>query len=113
MLGKRLVALRNERGLTQEQLAIVFKMSRSTYAQYEVDRRKPDYDTLKMFSDYFGVSVDYLLGRTDDPRPVRNPKLSPDIRRIARAGEKMTPEQRERLLKVAEVLFPEAFRNEK
>lgn len=49
---------------------------------------------------------------TNDPRPSRSSKLPPDIRRIARAGEKMTPEQRERLLKVAEVLFPEAFKEE-
>jgi len=67
VLGKRLVILRNKRGLTQEQIAVILKMSRSTYAQYEVDRRKPDYDTLKMFADYFGVSTDYLLGLTDNP----------------------------------------------
>ena len=55
---------------------MIFKMSRSTYAQYEVDRRKPDYDTLKMFADYFGVSTDYLLGLTNDPtqpRPIITP----------------------------------------
>ncbi|TGE39801.1 XRE family transcriptional regulator [Desulfosporosinus fructosivorans] len=66
MLGKRLLYLRNKRGLTQEELAKIFCMSRSTYAQYEVDRRKPDYDTLQKIADYFEVSTDFLLGRTDD-----------------------------------------------
>lgn len=66
MLGKRLLYLRNKRGLTQEELAKIFCMSRSTYAQYEVDRRKPDYDTLQRIADYFEVSTDFLLGRTDN-----------------------------------------------
>jgi len=69
MLGERLAQLRKERDLTQEQLAKIFNMSRSTYAQYEVDRRHPDYNTLKMIAEYFNVSTDYLLGRTDDPSP--------------------------------------------
>ncbi len=66
MLGKRLLYLRNKRELTQEELAKIFCMSRSTYAQYEVDRRKPDYDTLQRIADYFKVSTDFLLGHTVD-----------------------------------------------
>lgn len=66
MLGKKLLYLRNKRDLTQEELAKIFCMSRSTYAQYEVDRRRPDYDTLQRIADYFEVSTDFLLGRTDD-----------------------------------------------
>ncbi|EHQ90966.1 helix-turn-helix domain-containing protein [Desulfosporosinus youngiae] len=65
MLGKRLQQLRNKFGLTQEELAKILCMSRSTYAQYEVDRRKPDYDTLQRIADYFKVSTDFLLGRTE------------------------------------------------
>ncbi|MDQ7092212.1 helix-turn-helix transcriptional regulator [Desulfosporosinus sp. PR] len=66
MLGKRLLYLRNKHRLTQEELAKILCMSRSTYAQYEVDRRKPDYDTLQRIADYFKVSTDFLLGRTED-----------------------------------------------
>ncbi|SDH48520.1 helix-turn-helix domain-containing protein [Desulfosporosinus hippei] len=65
MLGKRLQQLRNKFELTQEELAKILCMSRSTYAQYEVDRRKPDYDTLQRIADYFKVSTDFLLGRTE------------------------------------------------
>ncbi|AFQ45358.1 helix-turn-helix domain-containing protein [Desulfosporosinus meridiei] len=65
MLGKRLQQLRNKFELTQEELAKILCMSRSTYAQYEVDRRKPDYDTLHRIADYFKVSIDFLLGRTE------------------------------------------------
>ncbi len=66
MLGKRLLYLRNKHELTQEELAKILCMSRSTYAQYEVDRRKPDYDTLQRIADYYKVSTDFLLGRTED-----------------------------------------------
>lgn len=66
MLGKRLLYLRNKHELTQVELAKILCMSRSTYAQYEVDRRKPDYDTLQRIADYFKVSTDFLLGRTED-----------------------------------------------
>ena len=65
MLGKRLQHLRTKFELTQEELAKILCMSRSTYAQYEVDRRKPDYDTLQRIADYFQVSTDFLLGRTE------------------------------------------------
>ncbi|WP_242976063.1 helix-turn-helix transcriptional regulator [Desulfosporosinus sp. FKB] len=65
VLGKRLLYLRNKIKLTQEELAKILCMSRSTYAQYEVDRRKPDYDTLQRIADYFKVSTDFLLGRTE------------------------------------------------
>ena len=74
MLGYRLKVLRNNKGLTQEQLAKVFNMSRSTYAQHEVDRRNPDYETLNLFADFFNVTTDFLLGRTDDPAPPAAPQ---------------------------------------
>ncbi|AET67578.1 putative transcriptional regulator [Desulfosporosinus orientis DSM 765] len=65
MLGKRLLYLRNKLQLTQDELAKILCLSRSTYAQYEVDRRKPDYDTLQRIADYFNVTTDFLLGRTE------------------------------------------------
>ncbi len=64
MLSKRLIELRQEKKLTQYELATVLNIPRSTYAQYELGRRKPDYDTLQRFAGFFGCSVDYLLGRS-------------------------------------------------
>ena len=61
MLGQRLVKLRTKRGLTQEQLSKMLNMSRSTYAQYEVDRRTPNAETIKMFATFFNTTTDYLL----------------------------------------------------
>jgi transcriptional regulator with XRE-family HTH domain len=64
-LGDRLKMLRTEKRMTQYELAKELNMARSTYAQYEVNRRQPEIDTLKKLADYFNVTTDYLLGRTE------------------------------------------------
>jgi transcriptional regulator with XRE-family HTH domain len=56
--------LRQEKKITQKELATILNLSPSTIAMYETGKRKPDSDTLKLLADYFDVSVDYLLGRT-------------------------------------------------
>ncbi|WP_347488381.1 helix-turn-helix transcriptional regulator [Desulfoscipio sp. XC116] len=64
-LTGRLKSLREEKSLTQEGLAKTFKISRSAVTKYEAGERRPDPVTLQTFADYYDVSVDYLLGRTD------------------------------------------------
>ncbi|MGE7121838.1 helix-turn-helix domain-containing protein [Peribacillus sp. NPDC046944] len=61
MLGDRLKKLRATRGLSQEQLSKHLGLSRGTYAHYEINKRQPDYDTLKKLSVFFDVSTDYLI----------------------------------------------------
>lgn len=53
--------LRTARGMTQDDLANVLKVSRSTIAGYEARNNQPDYDKLVQIADYFGVTIDYLL----------------------------------------------------
>lgn len=65
MLSIRLRLLREEKKLTQKEMADIFNMSDARYNQYETGKRSPDYDTLKLFADFFDVTTDYLLGRTD------------------------------------------------
>ena len=56
--------LRVERGITQEQLASMLKISRSTVGMYETGSREPDFETLEAIADIFNVDVDYLMGRS-------------------------------------------------
>ena len=61
----RLKSLRKERKISQLKLAIDLNMNQNTISRYENMERQADYETLIAFADYFDVSVDYLLGRTD------------------------------------------------
>ncbi|MDW7614283.1 helix-turn-helix transcriptional regulator [Peribacillus simplex] len=61
MLGDRLKKLRSVRGLSQEELSKQLGLTRGTYAHYEINKRQPDYETLKKISDFFDVSIDYLI----------------------------------------------------
>ncbi|MFR4583339.1 helix-turn-helix domain-containing protein [Clostridium cadaveris] len=64
-LGERLKKLRLENNISQTELAKHFNIARSTLSQYESNQRTPN-DELKIkFSEFFGVSIDYLLGKTD------------------------------------------------
>lgn len=69
--GKRIAMLREHRNLTQAELATLTNISRSRLSLYETDKREPDFDTLSRLSDFFDVTTDYLLGRTDTPNPVQ------------------------------------------
>lgn len=70
MFKQRLAELRKQKGLTQEQLAKQLGFTRGQVSNYEQGTREPDFETLKKIADFFNVSADYLLGRTDDPTPV-------------------------------------------
>lgn len=63
--GSRLKELREEAGLSLEQLAEKFGTSRQVFWRYENNLREPEYETLVKIADYFGVTIDYLLGRID------------------------------------------------
>lgn len=62
MIGQKLKALRGKR--RQEDIAKAIGISRARYSHYENEIREPDNDTLKLLANYFGVTVDYLLGVT-------------------------------------------------
>ena len=62
----KLKKLRKERRISQLKLALDLNMNQNSISRYENLEREADYETLIKFADYFGVSLDYLLGRTDD-----------------------------------------------
>ncbi len=63
----RLKEIRKSRGVTQLKLAMDLNISQNTISRYETGEREADYTTLIRLADYFNVSLDYLLERTDDP----------------------------------------------
>ncbi|MCX2825295.1 helix-turn-helix domain-containing protein [Bacillus pseudomycoides] len=73
MLGKKISELRKQQKLSQYELAERLGFSRGKLANYEQGQREPDYDTLKKIADFFEVSTDYLLGRTEKKELFSNP----------------------------------------
>ena len=64
----RLRKLRKEKKISQLKLALDLNMNQNTISRYESMDREADYETLIKFADYFGVSLDYLLGRDSRKR---------------------------------------------
>ena len=65
ILGERLKELREERNLTQRELAKKLGINGVTYLHYEKDQREPPLSLLADMAKFFDVSVDYLLGRAN------------------------------------------------
>ena len=63
----RLKELRKSRNITQQRLAIELNLNQNSISRYESGEREADYQTLLALADYFNVSIDYLLERTDNP----------------------------------------------
>ncbi len=64
----RLRYLRKQKGISQLKLAMDLSLNQNSISRYETGEREADYALLIKFADYFDVSVDYLLERTDNPK---------------------------------------------
>ena len=64
----RLKFIKKKKGISQIKLAIDLSMNQNSISRYENGMRQADYETLIKFADYFNVSIDYLLERTDNPK---------------------------------------------
>lgn len=100
-LGNTLKKLRLQKKMSQEDFAKMLGINRGTYAQYEIDRRTPDYETLKKIADFYHVSTDYLLGReekTENKADVDIKELLLNQKNKATwGGQELTLEQRKLL----------------
>lgn len=67
--SKRIKTLRKEKGKTQKEVAEGARILPATYSRYEVGERLPTVDILNNIADYYGVTTDYLLGRTNIKTP--------------------------------------------
>ena len=69
MYQQRLRDLREDRDLKQKDLAGILKIHQTTYSDYELDRLNIPVQALHTLADFYGVSVDYLIGRTGEKKP--------------------------------------------
>jgi len=71
--------LRTQKGLTQAELSKALQVSASSIGMYEQGRREPDNETLGRIANFFNVTTDYLLGRTDEPHTIAKGSSSTDL----------------------------------
>ena len=69
VLPKRLKKCRENTGLPQIKVAIYCDITERTYQNYELGLREPKVSILMRIARFYGVSIDYLVGLTDDPAP--------------------------------------------
>lgn len=126
----RLKQLRNERNLTQKELAEYIGTTRATLASWETGRREPDMETLRKLSEYFNVSLDWLMGKTDirDPHNLfieeaaqkygprgkkQAEKLLKDVKAMFDGGELPDEDKDEFFKAITEIYFESKERNKK
>ncbi len=110
-LGKRLKILRERNNYSQKRVADAIGLTNVQLSRYESGDRNPDPDTLNLLADFFGVSTDYLLGRTDTPNPVDKDEEDfqkfindPELKRWHRELPKTPEEDLRKLRKMWEIM---------
>ena len=66
---QRIRNLREDRDLTQKEIAQFLNIKQNTYSRYETNDRDIPIDVMNQLADFYNTSVDYLMGRTDNPTP--------------------------------------------
>lgn len=69
MYTNRLRDLREDRDLPQKELATLLRVHQTTYSDYELGRLNIPIGALHLLADFYGVSIDYLLCRTNEKQP--------------------------------------------
>ena len=91
---------RIKEGLSQSELAEKLGMSASRISMYEVGKREPDFESEEKIADFFNTDLNTLRGR--DVETNSNKISDPDIRRIQRAREKMSEQEKSKMMKILE-----------
>lgn len=115
--GDRLKELRLEKELTQPAFGRIFNVEKGTVSNWENENRFPDKNTLKALADYFDVSLDYLLGRSNIRKPLdkipaeenKKQKHSPEVETIAAHLEEKNKEITPRKMKLLKRYIDDLF----
>ncbi|MDU5807054.1 MAG: helix-turn-helix transcriptional regulator [Peptoniphilus harei] len=113
MEGKILKQLRELHNMTQKELADKVKVTPKAISFYELNQREPSNELLKSFSQIFNVSVDYLLGNSYIPKTQETKSKAEELEEdfpegisvLYRANKKLTPEQKEMMLRMIKATF--------
>jgi len=106
LLGDKIKLLREDRGVSQLELAKILEVGNSTLSMYESNTRKPDYEVIKKIADYFNVTTDYLLGLTEVPNQQYHDQILEDypeiISILRRNKRKLNDQDKKRIARIIE-----------
>lgn len=113
--GKRLRSLREEIHLSQIELAKVLDITSQALSQYELSKRMPDTEMVKKIAKHFNVSVDYLLGESNESAPadkiiLKDKETEMEIKELMERfnvhldGETLTKEDKESVIDLLRML---------
>lgn len=94
----RLKELRESKHESQQKLAVVMNISQAMISRYELEQTYPDVPTLIALAEHFGVSVDYLLGISDDKLPYTKSNLSEKEQEILFMFKRLNKVQKEKAI---------------
>lgn len=111
-IGNRLKELRNKKSITQVELGKAIGLSKQTISTYELGTREPDNETLLKLANFFNVSLDYLLGRTDNPEGLTDEEKQRHIeldevlshKKILFYGEPLSLEEKQAIVDVLKII---------
>jgi len=90
----RIKMLRKEKGISQLELAKALNVHQTAVSQWEMERTAPDMSVIVLLADFFSVSVDFILERTDIKTPAVEASLNPDEQIIIDRFRKLDPAKR-------------------
>lgn len=102
---------RIKKGMTQEDVADLFNINRTTYGKWEKGLHTPDADTIIKLANFFDVSTDYILGKTNNPSPTENTIPEPSTKEALliaiknMLGRDPTEDEMKRFLDMTKVFF--------
>lgn len=117
MLGRRIKELREEKGVTQKELASYLGVTDRSVGYYESEERTPPPDILDKIANYFNVSVDYLLGRENTKHIHNHNKSLEDYIKEAESlmlfGDIVDEKDKEAILTAIKIAYETAIKKNK
>lgn len=108
MFSERLKELRNKLNISQYKLAKDLNLSRSAISAYELNKRQPDFEMLEKMADYFNVSIDYLIGRSNS-KTYDEHVFHSDFESLSEKLENANPETRKIVVNILDKIFLSVF----
>lgn len=106
-LGEKIKALREERGYMQSYVAVQLGIAPNTLSGYEKNNRKPNSDMIKKLAEFYGVTIDYLLGNESSSLDDLEEAFPEGVQVLRRASKELTPEAKKKMIQLMKAFLEE------